>query len=250
MNRSGRGSSDHGPADVVIPILWRSQECLVALKPCGLPTQAPAALDSLEQRLRAQLAAESGSAEKLYLALPHRLDRSVSGVILAALTKRAASLLGQQFETRKISKCYLAWVGGRVDDAAARWTDWLAKLPDRAKAEIVTQSGIADRSGQEVQEAITDVRVLSQQAERSLLELSPITGRMHQLRLQAAHRGHPILGDTLYGSSQAWPADSQPVGGEAIALHACKLQFYDPKSGKAVSVAADPHWPAEVMPGA
>lgn len=241
--------SQRGPA--VIPILWRSTECLVALKPCGIATQAPPAVDSLEKRLREQLAAERGD-EKAYLALPHRLDRSVSGVILAALTKRAAALLGQQFQWRKVSKHYLAWVHGRLDGAAARWVDPLAKLPGQAKAEVVSRVAAADALPQPaaIQEAITEVHVLRHQQGRTLLELRPLTGRMHQLRLQSAHRGHPIIGDALYGSTETWIGGSELGGGEAIALHAWKLQFHDPKTGKVVSVLADPNWPAEAMPGA
>jgi 23S rRNA-/tRNA-specific pseudouridylate synthase len=80
-----------------------------------------------------------------------------------------------------------------------------------------------------------------------LIELSPETGRMHQLRVQSAHRGHPIIGDIRYGARQdpAWDEAIEPdryLGGEAIALHAWRLGFHDPISGKWTEVRQLPHW--------
>src|SRR5690606_36958487 len=92
----------------MIQILWRSPQCPVGFKPAGLATQAPAPHASLDHHLRGALDPSDGAAGA-YLALPHRLDRAVSGVILVARSKRAAGLLGQQFQSRKIAKTYLAW---------------------------------------------------------------------------------------------------------------------------------------------
>lgn len=234
----------------MIPILWQSPHCLVVFKPAGLATQAPAPHDSLERRLRAELEPSDGAAGD-YLALPHRLDRAVSGVILVARTKRAARLLGQQFQSRKVTKTYLAWVHGQPHAEPQRWVDWLRKLPGQPRTEVVAPSVPDDPSSG--QEAITEVRMLRQQADSALLELQPLTGRMHQLRVQCAHRGHPILGDSLYGSSETWAAaadrpETHISGAETIALHAWKLSFYDPRNGQAVSVEAPPAWPTPRLP--
>jgi len=234
----------------MIPILWQSPHCLVVFKPAGLATQAPAPYDSLERRLRAELEPSDGAAAD-YLALPHRLDRAVSGVILVARTKRAAGLLGQQFQSRKVTKTYLAWVHGQPHAEPQRWVDRLRKLPGQPRTEVVTGNHPDDPSAG--QEAITAMRVLRQQADSALLELQPLTGRMHQLRVQCAHRGYPILGDTLYGSTQSWASEPATVetpiqGAEAIALHAWKLRFYDPRNGQAVTVEAPPAWPPKRLP--
>lgn len=249
----------------MIRILWQSDHCLVVFKPAGLPTQAPAAYGSLESQLRDQRAAATGGDGKPpYLALPHRLDRAVSGVILVALTKRAARLLGQQFQSRKIAKTYLAWVQGEVTGETATWSDRLAKVPEQARVEVVpppvseTPAAPPDFANRataadalalsDPRAALTTMRVLRRQNNATLLELRPLTGRMHQLRVQAAHRGHPILGDSLYGSTVPW--GGEPAAGEpaTIALHAWQVGFHDPRSGRWVSVEAPPDWPAERLP--
>lgn len=253
--------------------IWQSSSCLVVRKPAGLPTQAPPPHPSLESRLRAHFAATATAPSSDYLALPHRLDRPVSGLILVARTKRAARLLGQQFESRKVSKRYLAWVEGHVeiDPTALTWHDRLRKLPGQPRGEIVdldvddpqpTTAAVPDsqrengsqRDGR-VSTAITEVRVVRQQGQRTLLELHPLTGRMHQLRIQSAYRGHPILGDRLYGATTQWrsameiemelsgpAASDSPI--TSIALHAWQLGFHDPANGKWVEVTDTPDWPA------
>src|SRR5690606_37531690 len=111
----------------------------------------------------------------------------------------------------KVAKTYLAWVHGQPHTEPQRWVDRLRKLPGQPQTEVVTSSDPDDPSAS--QEAITEMRVLRQQADSALLELQPLTGRMHQLRVQCAHRGNPILGDTLYGSTPSWPGD--PAASEA-----------------------------------
>ncbi len=234
----------------MIPILWQSPHCLVVFKPAGLATQAPAPHDSLERRLRSELD-PSDTASGDYLALPHRLDRAVSGVILVARTKRAAGLLGQQFQSRKVTKTYLAWVHGQPPTESQRWIDRLRKLPGKPQTEVIAASDSGEPA--EGQEAITELRVLRQQAGTTLLELQPLTGRMHQLRVQCSHRGCPILGDSLYGSTTVWRSadaahQAAVPGAETIALHAWKIRFFDPRNGQAVTVEASPAWPAERLP--
>lgn len=227
-------------------VIWRSAACWVVHKPAGLATQAPPQYPSLESHLRQQIDG--------YLALPHRLDRPVGGCVLVALTKRAARLLGQQFEARKVVKQYLAWVSGEVVSGEVAggvggevqvWRDSIRKIAGQAKAEVVP-SEFAD-ADPAAQEAITRVRVLRRGAAATLLLLQPETGRMHQLRLQCAQRGWPIIGDRLYGSplpfacqrarAAVLESDRQP-----IALYAYRLQFADPVSGKATTVRAEPPW--------
>ena len=200
---------------------------LVVDKPAGLPTQAPGTADSLELRLRSQFQDRSD-----YLAFPHRLDRPVGGVILVALRKRAARLLGQQFMARKVEKQYVAQVAGRVDTVEAVWVDHLRKIPDQAKVEVV------DESDEQARLAETGVEVLRYEAssDRTWLKLSPVTGRMHQLRIQASSRGNPIVGDVLYGGP--------PILGSAdrIELRAHCVRFFDPRDSRPVTVTASENW--------
>lgn len=222
--------------DREVQVLWAGDQVLAVFKPPALATQAPPNVDSLEARLRKQLGAQTP-----YLVFPHRLDRPVSGVILAATSKRAAQLLSAQFESRKIVKSYLALVQGRLPVGPGHWTDTLRKRPDEARVDVVDG---ADADGRFAE---TDVDVLGYSAAYhcSVLRMMPTTGRMHQLRVQNAHRGHPILGDALYG----WDCEQTPLIAQtfhplAIALHAESIQFHSPKSGRRLTITAppDPEW--------
>jgi len=228
---------------------------MAVAKPAGLPTQAPAAYPSLESRLRASIADDPSHPDSSpYVAFPHRLDRPVSGVILVARTKRVAQLLSQQFESRKVDKRYLAWVEGDPSFETTRMRNRIRKVTDRPRGEIVDGDDAGGR------DAITDVRVIRRDGtnRRCLVELAPTTGRMHQLRIQCAHIGHPILGDTLYGGSASWPPDAESVRPidsdqngqrtDGIALHAWRITFHDPADGKRVTVEASPDWPKGLMP--
>ena len=248
-------------------VLFESAGVIALRKPAGLATQAPSGIPSAEAWLRQRLHGDSPSG---YVGVPHRLDRGVSGVVLFAATPRAARKLSRQFERRQVSKMYLAIV--ECPDAAAAtlgellapvdgpitWRDLVEKIPDEARARIVTAGEPGGR------EAVTLVRLRRRlPAGRLLLELSPVTGRMHQLRLQAAARGMPVVGDSLYGSAdEAWckthaagdaadATDQKPTDQDwrtrPIALHAFRITYADPDSGEAVTVEAPvPElWPSD-----
>jgi RluA family pseudouridine synthase len=212
-------------------ILFENGDVLVVNKPAGLSTQAPRGIDSLELRVRAWLQASvnadmvywqcdpSGQAPAVYLGLPHRLDRPVSGAIVMAKTKKAARKISRQFEHRRVRKTYWAAVEGIVEPAAGTWADSLRKVPGEARAELVA----AEHPG--AQHAILHYRTLQQVSCGSWLEIELETGRMHQIRLQAASRGWPILGDAHYGSKMEFGDAGEELSSRAIALHARSLTF-------------------------
>ncbi|MEM0924412.1 MAG: RluA family pseudouridine synthase [Planctomycetota bacterium] len=224
----------------MLPILWKTTEALAINKPAGLSTQAPGAHESVEIRLRNEPGLISG-----YLAFPHRLDRPVSGVLLAALTKKAARLRSQQFASRKTAKVYRALLSGQLSNrhGSLCWEDSLRKVAGEARAEP------CDPTDESAKVAKTIVTVLDYDPARdvTLVRFEPITGRMHQLRLQAAMRGHPIVGDELYGGT---PSRVNPSRGtravEAslpqIHLHAEQLSFHDPATGRRTTVSAKCPW--------
>ncbi len=222
---------------------------IAVLKPVGLATQAPPGIESVEQWLRRRLGRGAGG----YLGVPHRLDRGVSGVVLMAATPRAARKLSRQFERREVVKTYLAVVEPPESSAirsrgeaaeTAEWRDFVRKIPEEARSEIVEPHADAAR------EAITQVThraaVAAPEPVR-LLELVPLTGRMHQLRLQAASRGLPIVGDELYGGRPLAGGDPRT---RPILLHAWRIAYTDPDTGQRVTVEAPlpDHWPAWARP--
>jgi 23S rRNA pseudouridine1911/1915/1917 synthase len=221
-------------------VLLQSGGVLAIDKPAGLATQAPPGIDSVEAWVRRQVA----GGPRDYLGVPHRLDRAVSGVLLMALTPRAARQLSRQFERREVGKSYLAIVAAAVAPVAGTWRDLVEKVPDEPRARLAAADSPTAR------EAVTDVHVVAPLAGggRWLLELLPRTGRMHQLRLQAASRGMPIVGDAAYGGAAGWGPDVADPRLAAIALHAWRIAYRDPADGREVRVEAPPPaaWPAEV----
>lgn len=212
------------------------------IKPAGLPTQAPAGIDSLEQWLRRSR--EPGK----YLGVPHRLDRAVSGVMLFAVTPRAARQLSRQFERRHIVKTYLALTDAPPDSAVAaqlmagawqEWIDAVTKIPDQPRARIAADGEAGSRQAETRSRFLGSV-VGPDGSDAAMLELQPRTGRMHQLRVQAAARGLPILGDVMYGSRRDDPAAA------GIALHAWRIAFTDPdtKEPRELEAPLPEAWPA------
>lgn len=216
------------------------------IKPAGVATQAPAGLPSVEAWLRERMPAGG------YLGVPHRLDRAVSGIMLFASTPRAARQLSRQFERRQVSKAYLAVTAPASDgiEAEGVWTDWIEKLPDEPRARVV------ETAGGDAREAQTHVRAIGSLADSGepplvMLLLEPHTGRMHQLRVQAAARGLPIVGDTLYGGRSAdavgwsWGPKDDPRAA-AIALHAWRITFTDPDTKQPITLEAplSASWPS------
>jgi 23S rRNA-/tRNA-specific pseudouridylate synthase len=178
-----------------------------------------------------------------YLSLPHRLDRAVSGIVLVALTKKAAKLLSAQFSTRKTRKQYQAIVQGvlPIQDHCGhpweqRWEDYIRKVDGKALAERCEASDLGAKLATTVARTVQS----DLQADQSRVELIPITGRMHQLRLQTALRGHPIVGDPLYNPSNSVLPDSESAisSENQIRLHAHRLGFHDPATGRWLELEA------------
>ena len=118
-------------------ILYEEGPCLVVVKPGGVATQAPPGIDSLEVRVKQFLRVRDSKPGNVYLGVPHRLDRPVSGVMVLARHVRAARRLSEQFEARTVRKTYWAVVEGKVSPDCGTWTDHLRKIPDAAQVEVV-----------------------------------------------------------------------------------------------------------------
>ncbi len=186
---------------------------LVAEKPAGLlsvPGRSAENQDCVVARLQAVYA------DALTV---HRLDQVTSGLLLHARGKDMQVALSMQFEKRQVGKRYEAIVQWLLEDDAGEVdlpliVDW----PNRPKQMVDHERG---------KPALTRWRVLSRdtEAQRTRVELEPVTGRSHQLRLHMASLGHPIVGDVLYGAEAA----------QRVCLHARKLQFTHPVTGEALA---------------
>jgi 23S rRNA pseudouridine1911/1915/1917 synthase len=213
-------------------ILLEDGPCLVVCKPPGLATQAPPGIDSLEIRIKAFLKTRDNPPHDVYLGVPHRLDRPASGAMVFATRRRAAQKLARQFEDRTVKKLYWAWVEGRPDPPAGTWRDFLRKVYGKPLAEVVAANHPDARP------AVLHYRTLVSTDAGTWLEIELETGRTHQVRIQAASRGHPVVGDSQYGSSVPFGPQYEDVRLCAIALHARTLEFQHPTSKQRISITA------------
>jgi 23S rRNA pseudouridine1911/1915/1917 synthase len=210
-----------------LEILFEDNHVLAVAKPAPLLTQGvPVGVPTLEAMVKAYLKEKYHKAGNVYLGIPHRLDRPVSGVIVFARNTKAARRLAEQFQTREVRKIYRAVVetsptGERVPDEG-QWIDWLLKIPEEARTERVEPGTLGAKR------ASLHFRRLRSAEDGALLEIAPETGRMHQIRVQAASRGWPIRGDTLYGSRLPFGPPAELPRDRIIALHAWSLTFLHP----------------------
>jgi 23S rRNA pseudouridine1911/1915/1917 synthase len=229
----------------MLEILYDNGPCLVINKPSGVLTQAPAGIDSLEVQVKAFYREREQKEGNTYLGLPHRLDRPVSGAIVFARHVRAAQRISAQFENRTVTKVYWAVVEGDVQGDEGTWTDHLHKRHGMPQTIIVP----ADDPRGKI--AIMRYRVLSRIPNvGTWLEVELETGRTHQIRVQAASRGHAVIGDAQYGSMVPFGEQFEDERLRAIALHARQLGFNHPMTNEPVDVIAPtpPAWQSFDLP--
>jgi 23S rRNA pseudouridine1911/1915/1917 synthase len=208
------------PAGPPLAVLHDDRECLVVVKPSGLPVEAsrPGAPSAVAAASRLGAFDVEGLAAP---GLPHRLDRDTSGCLLLARTDRALAALRRAFEVGSVEKEYLALVRGEPPERGALDTPYGRSPKDPRRFTTRVASARRARLSFEVAERLRGAALL-----RVLLD----TGRTHQIRVQLAEAGFPVLGDAVYG-----------VRSDAIArqaLHAARLAFPRPSDGARVEVRA------------
>ena len=224
--------------DAALEILYEDNHCLAVAKPAplltqGVPRESPRGpIPTLEAQVKSYLKERYHKPGNVYLGIPHRLDRAVSGIVLFARNTKAAQRLAEQFQKRQVSKEYLALVEGEVSPAQGDWEDWLRKWREEARSERV------DRDAPGAKHARLHYRILGARAGCTFLEIRPETGRMHQIRVQAAVRGWPIRGDVLYGSRLPFGPPAELPRDRIIALHARQLRFLHPIRYEPITLVA------------
>jgi 23S rRNA pseudouridine1911/1915/1917 synthase len=216
----------------MLEILFEDNHCIAVAKPAPLLTQAPPGVPSLEALVKSYLKEKHHKPGNVYLGVPHRLDRPVSGVVLFARNSKAARRLAEQFHKRQVTKVYWGLVEGNVQADQGVWEDWLVKVQAESRAEPAAESAPGARHCR------LRYRVLQRAPTATLVEFVPQTGRMHQIRVQTALRGHPILGDMLYGATQPFGPPAESPRDRIIALHGRSLTFLHPLSYEPTTVTA------------
>ena len=208
------------PRDCKLDFIFSDGSLLVVNKPPGLlsvPGRGADKADSLTSRVQAEFP------DALSV---HRLDMGTSGLLVLARGKEMHGRLSRLFRERKVKKSYIAMVMGRPEPAAGSvdlplGSDW----PNRPRQKVDYAEG---------KSSLTRYRLLAHDAATgtSRIELEPVTGRTHQLRLHMAAIGHPIVGDTLYGGASGATA-------ERLLLHASVLSFTHPFSAEPLTLVSD-----------
>ncbi len=206
-------------------VLYEDRHVLAVLKPARLLTASDKTGDAtLLELARAYHGGKQEEGKKGYLVPLHFLDRPVSGVVLFAVSSKAASRLSAQFRAGTIHKTYRAVVEGAPATPAAEVEDWLLK--DEAENTVR-----AVRSGTPgAKHCALGFRQLAQHGGLTLLDVQPHTGRSHQIRVQLSSRGLPIYGDVKYGARHGFD--------NMIALHAYRISFDHPVTKERVTLTA------------
>ncbi len=233
-----------------LQILYEDNHLMVVVKPPGVPTQGDASGDPcLLDLAKDYIKVKYKKPGDVYIGMVHRLDRPTGGVVVLARTSKAAARLSDQFRQRRVKKTYLAACHGVPSKKQAKLVNYLKKLPG------VNRMVALDKEKTGSQRAELSYRVLAVSADKSraLLEVDPITGRQHQIRVQLARIDHPLVFDVKYSNRahqerQEKSASTARRGEKkgdghivpAIGLWAYRLRLTHPTNGKEMTFTSRP----------
>ena len=225
------------PQNIPLDIVYEDADVIVVNKPVGLVVHpAPGHPDgTLVNALLYHCGTSlSGINGELRPGIVHRIDRDTSGLIIAAKNDRAHLALSAQLQDHTLARVYEAVVVGNLREDSGTVNAPIGRHPvDRKKMAIEPRNG---------RPAVTHWRVLARYPGYTHVECRLETGRTHQIRVHMASIGHPLLGDTVYGSKKPWPG----LAGQC--LHARKLRFIHPSTGEPVEVECPlPDWFEKVL---
>ncbi len=225
------------PESIPLNILYEDDDVIAINKPAGMTVHAGAGNShgTLVNALLGRGLALSQSDDPLRPGIVHRLDKETSGVLLVAKNDFAHAKLADGFRNRTIQKTYIALVEGLLAEDRGRIELPIARHPNHRTRMTADRAGLLPNS----RPARTDWRVRARIGSATLLEIQLHTGRTHQIRVHFSALRHPVVGDTLYG------ADTQLQAGSTLLpplernfLHAAKIVFVQPRSGKSIQLVA------------
>ena len=219
----------------MLNILFEDQSIIVAEKPAGLESQAtrklePDMVSEIRNYIHKLSTDGRGKTREPYVGVIHRLDKPVGGIMVYARTREAAASLSRQVREGRMDKYYLSIVCGKPVDNVGNFVDYLLK------DEKSNYSRVVDKGTEGSREARLEYRLLSSGEldgrEVSLVEIHLLTGRHHQIRVQFASRGLPLLGDEKYGDGNLANRRPGRFRREPLALYAWRLEFDHPVTGE------------------
>ena len=222
-------------ARTLYPVIFEDRWFVAAAKPAAVlshPNHAGA-----EKRGAAAFEGPYSFQERCFatpagpLWLIHRLDQDASGILLAAKDAGTAAKMRQLFEKQEVTKAYVALLAGRLQPARGTWKDCMDEKKTGASVRAFVRSAGPANALLKYQ-----VKGFFQRPGLTLVEIELVTGRTHQIRVQAAYRRHPVAGDGVYGHfamNKRWRAE---LGLKRLFLHSYRLAFRHPHTGKAVDI--------------
>ncbi|MCW5910144.1 MAG: RluA family pseudouridine synthase [Cyclobacteriaceae bacterium] len=209
-----------------IHILYEDNHLLAINKLAGVLVQGDSTGDvPLVELGKDYIKQKYGKPGAVFLGVVHRLDRPVSGVVVFARTSKALARMNELFREKETRKTYWALVQTRPAQPAGTLIHWLVKDEQKNKTTAYERSHTSGLKSE------LSYRLIASKGGFHLLEVNPVTGRPHQIRVQLASMGCPIAGDVKYGSDQALP-------GASIGLHAHSLAFIHPVQKKSLLIQA------------
>ncbi|MBP5210486.1 MAG: RNA pseudouridine synthase [Bacteroidales bacterium] len=226
-----RALDDAEFADLQARILYEDNHLIVFNKRVGEIVQGDKTEDEpLSETLKAFIAQRNDKPGQVFIGVPHRLDRPVSGITVFAKTSKCLERMNEAFRTGQVHKTYWALTYAKPDPAQGELVHYLSRNEKQNK------SYAYDRPRQDAKEARLRYRLLKSFDRYHLIEVELLTGRHHQIRCQLAAIGCPIKGDLKYGAPR-----SNKDGG--ISLHARKISFIHPTKKEEITVTAPVNWP-------
>ena len=214
----------------MLEVLYEDNHIIAVNKKISDIVQADKTGDTpLSEEVKAYIKKKYNKPGEVYLGIPHRVDRPVSGVVIFARTSKALTRLNKMFQEheKEISKIYWAIVGNLPAEDHAVLTHYLVRDPEKNKLHAYNQP----KTG--AKEATLEYKLLGSSQRYYLLEVKLYTGRHHQIRCQLAKIGCPIKGDLKYG----FPRSNE---GGGISLHARSITFKHPVSREMITITAKP----------
>jgi 23S rRNA pseudouridine1911/1915/1917 synthase len=217
-----------------IKVLYEDNHIIAVVKPFGVLTQGDSSGEkSLMDMVKEYLKDKYKKEGNVFLGLVHRLDKPVSGIVLFGKTSKGASRLSEQFRNHTIQKTYHGIVVGKPKESRGVIKEKVNKISFFAE-------GFTDKSDEELLEDIKkatktrtaelEYEVLKSNDKYSLIKILPKTGRFHQIRIQMANMGNPILGDVKYGINN-------PMPDKSIALCATAISFKSATNEKQIDLS-------------